>query len=182
MHWLIAIIIAVSAFAQTTQAADVYRWVDDEGRVHFSNEPKPNSTRETDKPHDWTDARGNKTYSDRSRDQIRTDRRRLMRSIECMSGLTEIIDSPAKPSRGGVVLLTARWCDTSRLARQYLKKNKIRYLEYDIDRSAKGRNLYLGLARKGVPVLLAGTEQMFGFREDLAENMLQRAGHLARNN
>jgi hypothetical protein len=31
-------------------------------------------------------------------------------------------------------------------------------------------------------VLLAGTEQMFGFREDLAENMLQRAGHLARNN
>jgi glutaredoxin len=174
------ILIATGAALQTSLADEVHRWVDEEGRVHFSNQPGSGSDNDTNETHDWTDVRGRKTYSDRSPDQIRTERRRLMRDIECMSGLTEIIYSPQKPSRSEVVLLTARWCETSRPARQYLKKNKIRFVEYDIDRSARGRTLYLSLSRKGVPVLLAGKRQMFGFRADLAESMLQQTGHLGR--
>ena len=180
---LFALIIffAVNAVLQSAQAEEIHRWVDEDGRIHFSNQPKSDSLKNTDKTQDWTDVQGRKTYSDRSPDQIRAERRRLMRDMECMSGLTEIIHSSQNPPRSEVVLLTARWCNTSRPARQYLKKNKIHFIEYDIDRSAKGRTLYLSLSRKGVPVLLAGKKQMFGFRADLAESMLQQTGHLARS-
>ena len=178
MRWLIGIACLVVITPQALLAEEVHRWVDEEGRVHFSNQP-PADNNATDTTHDWTDPRGRKTYSDRSPDQIKAERRRLMRTIECMTGLTEIINSPQMAARTGVVLLTARWCETSRPARQYLKKNNIRFVEYDIDRSARGRSLYLSLSRKGVPVLLAGKQQMFGFRSDLAESMLRQTGHLA---
>ncbi len=169
----------VLLIASSSLAEEVYRWVDDKGRVHFSDQPKSKSKNNKDSTHDWVDVRGRKTYSDRSEDQIKAERRRLSRNMECMSGLTEIIEIPSSQPRSRVVLLTARWCGLSRQARQHLKKKKIRFVEYDIERNRLGRSLYLSLARKGVPVILIGKKQMFGFRADLADTLLQEHGQIA---
>jgi glutaredoxin len=171
----------LSALPPLAAAEKIYEWVDAEGRVHYSNQPKSSSKADNGKTHDWTDPRGRKIYSDRSRDQLNAERQHRMRNLECMSGLTEIIDNPKNSRRGKVILLTAGWCDTSKQARQYLKQNNIRFVEYDIDRSGTGRKLYLSLEQRGVPALLAGRQQMFGFREDLAEKVLIRSGHLYPN-
>lgn len=127
--------------------------------------------------HDWTDPRGHKIYSDRSREQLNAEQQRRRHHLECLRGLIEIIDNPKAARRDRVVLLTASWCGASNQARQYLRRNRISFVEYDIDRSQKGRTLYLSLEQRGVPALLAGRQQMFGFSEELAEQVLNRSGH-----
>lgn len=167
-----------------TQADTVKRWVDKEGRVHFSYQ---DGTQKTDAAkdstaHAWIDPRGRKVYSDRSRQSIEAAQRRMLRLTQCMQGVTEIISGPVAPAAtvgsGRVVLLTARWCAPSKKARAYLKKNKIKFVEYDIDRQKAGRILYTQLSRRGIPVIIAGSQRMFGFRADLAKDILQRSGHL----
>ena len=108
----------------------------------------------------------------------------MLRLMQCMEGVTEIISSPVAPAAGSgrVVLLTARWCASSKQARTWLQKNKIKFVEYDIDRHRAGRILYTQLPRRGIPVIIAGGQRMFGFRADLARDILQRSGHLLRHN
>jgi glutaredoxin len=178
MRYLL-IVLAASLIDVSVLADEVYRWVDENGRVHFSDQPRDKTESTKDTTHDWVDVRGNRTYSDRSREQIKAERRRFIRKLECMNGLTEVIELPNSQSRTRVVLLTARWCSLSKQARAWLKKNKVAFKEYDIDRSRLGRSLYLGLARKGVPAILVGQKQMFGFRADLAETLFRENGQLA---
>lgn len=172
-------------FIPIAQADTVKRWVDKEGLVHFSyqdNTRKTKAGKDGTRTHDWTDSRGHKVYSDRSRKSIEVEKRRMLRLTQCMEGVTEIISSPVATATsvgsGRVVLLTARWCKSSKKARAYLKKNKIKFVEYDIDRQRAGRILYDQLPRRGIPVIIAGGQRMFGFRADLAKNILQRSGHL----
>lgn len=170
--------LAILAFIPATVYAEkVYEWIDKDGRIHYSNQPETSSGKQDSTTHDWTDPRGHKIYSDRSRDQLKAEKQRRRHNLECMSGLIEIIDNPKIARREQVVLLTASWCSTSRQARQYLKRNNISFVEYDVDRNPKGHALYLSLEQRGVPVLLAGRQHMFGFSEELAEQVLNRSGH-----
>lgn len=178
MHYLL-IVLAALLIDVSVLAEEVYQWIDENGRVHFSNQPRDKTESGKETTQNWVDVRGNKTFSDRSREEIKSERRRLMRKLECMNGLTEIIELPGSQSRTRVVLLTTHWCGLSKQARAWLKKKKVVFKEYDIDRSRLGRSLYLGLARKGVPVILVGQKQMFGFRADLAETLLRENGELA---
>lgn len=166
------------------RADSITRWVDDKGHVHFSNQPqnknksnKKNNGSPAPKPHDWTGRKGKKTYSDRSPKKVQADRQRIQSKMACMEGITEIISGPASTGSGRVVLLTATWCESSKKARAYLKKNRIRFIEYDIDRHRAGRVMYEKLPRRGVPVIIAGNQKMFGFRADLAAKVLFRSGH-----
>lgn len=169
-------LIMLAVLSMTADAGQIHRWEDAQGRVHYSNKPRQASGGDADSAHDWVNARGNKTYSDRSRKQIQQDKQRLLREMECMRDLTEIIEEPAARPRVRVVLLTARWCDLSRQARSYLQQTGIKFVEYDIDRNRLGRSLYASLAKKGIPVLLVGKSQMFGFRTDLADKLLRQQG------
>lgn len=179
----VVVSLAVLLLVATTpvaQADDVIRWVDDKGRVHFSDRPdNSNVDTEGGRPYDWMDTRGRKIYSDRSQKKVNAERRRILRNMECLQGITEIISGPVTAGTGRVVLLTARWCALSKEARAYLNKNKIKFVEYDIDRHRAGRILYESLARRGVPVIIAGGQRMFGFRADLVKGVLQRSGHLS---
>jgi len=41
----------------------------------------------------------------------------------------------------------------------------IRFTEYDIEKSSKGKRLYKNLGARGVPVILVGKKRMNGFSE-----------------
>jgi glutaredoxin len=178
------VVFLLASIAPVLSAYSVIRSVDDEGRIHFSNEQK-NSKSKTEgeqppgQPRGWTDSQGHKIYSDRSPEQARKQRRGIKRQMQCMEGVTEIFSGPTTAGSGRVVLLTARWCDSSKTARAYLRKNKIKFVEYDIDRQQAGRLLYQQLPRQAVPAIVAGNQKMFGFRADLARDLLRRSGHLS---
>jgi len=164
-------------------AEGVIRSVDDEGRVLFSNDQNNNNSRvdgehNPDQARGWTDSQGRKIYSDRSPDKVRQERRQIQNQMECLEGVTEVYTGPATAGSGRVVLLTAQWCASSNAARAYLVKNRIKFVEYDIDRKRAGRVLYQQLPRQAVPAIIAGNQRMFGFRADLANDILRRSGHL----
>jgi len=62
-----------------------------------------------------------------------------------------------------VVIYTTSWCKWCTDAKKYLENNKITFYEYDIEKSAKGREQYDALHGSGVPLLLIGKTVLRGF-------------------
>ena len=68
----------------------------------------------------------------------------------------------------------ASWCGYCKKAKKYFNKNNIRFVEYDIERSTKGKRDYKALNGTGVPIILVGDQRMNGFSEAGFERMYYR--------
>lgn len=82
------------------------------------------------------------------------------------SAITYFISPPPDyaAAHGGKVLLYATsWCGYCEKTRELLNKNNIEFHEYDIEKSAEGREQYDRLGVKGVPVLLIKGEVVGGY-------------------
>jgi glutaredoxin len=116
--------------------ADIYRWVDASGKVHFSDE-KPHST-ETEKV------------------QVEVN------SIEGFE--VTAADYLTARARRQVVMYSTAWCGYCRKARQYFRAKDILFTEYDVETTRKGRRDYAKLKGTGVPIIFVGNQRMQGFR------------------
>jgi glutaredoxin len=145
---LIAILLALPAVA----GAQVYRWTDEAGRVHYGDKP----------PAD----RKAKAVEDR---------------ISSYAGAALVSQVPAaarKPGQGSaqVVLYSAVWCKYCRQAKAYFAQRGLRYEERDVEASAGARREYDQLGGRGVPVILVGRQRMDGYSEGRLESMLRAEG------
>ncbi len=126
--------------------AEVYKWVDDQGNIHYSDKKPENETIEQIKLKvhvpDLTH------MSDRA-DNVAT---------------VKASDS-AKPYKKQykVTMYSASWCGYCKKARAYFQENKIRYVEYDIEKNSRAKNRYQQLGGTGVPLLVAKRNKMQGF-------------------
>jgi len=117
--------------------AEIYRWVDENGKVHFGDAPP------------------------RSGEVQRVEPR-----VNSYRGTVPALESaPAKVARKmpRVVMYSTRWCGYCKQARAYFKQNGIRFSEHDIERSSSARSAYDRLGGRGVPLILVGEQQMSGF-------------------
>ena len=81
-----------------------------------------------------------------------------------------------------VVMLGTSWCPYCNKARKYFVNNKISYCEYDIEKNARGKQMYDAIDSKrnqmgmplGIPVLLIGDYQLSGFDEDNIKKALTK--------
>lgn len=62
-----------------------------------------------------------------------------------------------------VILYATEWCGYCKKTRELLESNNIPYFEYDIEKSAEGREQHQRLGGNGVPVLLIGDEVVRGY-------------------
>jgi mycoredoxin len=62
-----------------------------------------------------------------------------------------------------VVLYATAWCGYCKKTRALLKKHGIAYTEYDIEKSAQGREEYDQLNGKGVPLLVINGKVVRGY-------------------
>lgn len=72
------------------------------------------------------------------------------------------------------VLFSAEWCTYCRLMRDRFTKEKIQFVEYDVEKSEKGMRLYQELEGKGVPLLLVNQEVVPGFNPEKFESVLTK--------
>lgn len=70
-------------------------------------------------------------------------------------------DLRADPSKE-VTLLSTTWCGYCERARRFLRRNGVAFVEIDVEREKRGRDLYQSLGAPGVPVLLVDREPIFG--------------------
>lgn len=117
-------------------SAEVYKWTDDAGQVHFS-----------DKPHDEKAEKITlKTYPPKSTDES-TDEKKT---------------NPVS-SKMQVTMYATSWCGYCKKAREYFTKNNIPFIEYDIEKNAQAKRKYDSFGGKGVPVIFVGEQRMNGF-------------------
>ena len=147
----LAVLVAVNA------AAEVYRWTDEKGRVVYGNEPPADAKKTVveDRINSYIDS-----YSGPPKVQRVSARR-------------------APPPAAGtipVVLYATSWCPHCASARAYFAKNKISYVEHDIEKDAAAHAEYKRLGGRGVPFIVHGANVMRGFSEKSFQALLGRNG------
>lgn len=135
---LLLIVLAKSSLAE------IYKWKDKNGVTHYS-ESKPVEISEVEEIVVQSYQSVFIETSDKNIDLI-PNKKNLVRK---------------RPQK--VVMYSAEWCGVCKKAKKYFKKEKIRYKDYDIDKSKSARARYNKLGAKGVPVILVGKDRMNGF-------------------
>ncbi len=130
-----------------TYGADIHKWRDADGKTHFGDKPPADTETEQVlvRPNVYTSP-----------------------SIE---GLSEIFSRETGRHEEKVVMYSTTWCGYCKKARRYFGANKIRYKEYDVENSAKGKRDYKKLGAKGIPVILVGKKRLNGFSEAAFERI-----------
>ena len=149
---VVAILSLINLFTSSA-VADVYRWTDEQGSVHFSDQPPLKQPSETVELPEIT------TYKSVS-----------------ISDAPEEVDSgqnadKASANKKRVIMYSAEWCGVCKKAKSYFQKNKIPYIELDIDKSKQARKAFDKLNARGVPVILIGKTWMNGFNAQKFERI-----------
>ena len=119
----------------TTYASygEIYRWVDQNGKVHFGDK-KPKHLKSE----------------------------QLQLKINTYTSVTydeAVIDYGEKK----VVMYSTDWCGYCKKARKYFTDNSIPFTEYDIEKNRSARIRYKKMGATGVPVITVGKKRMNGF-------------------
>lgn len=122
-------------FSSMLTSAEIYKWVDENGRVHFGDNPSKSAKRSAAK----LDMKVN-TYSNVSYER-------------------------AQSKTENVIMYSASWCAYCKKARKYFKKNNIAFIEYDIETDKSANRRHKAMGARGVPVILFKDKRMNGFSE-----------------
>lgn len=131
--WLLLL---TAALLSLPIAAEVYKWVDENGDTHFGDQKPEGLTVEA------------------------LDLEITSYSFPKIEANTL---PPAANSGHQVVMYSTTWCGFCKKARQFFHAKGIAFKEYDVEHSAKGRRDYQRLNGRGVPIILVGKKRMNGF-------------------
>ncbi|MES9993279.1 MAG: glutaredoxin family protein [Candidatus Thiodiazotropha sp.] len=120
----------------SVSAEAIYKWRDENGKIHFGDRPP---------------------VSEESQPVTVKPNIYEAPKFERITG--------AGPGRQRVVMYSTKRCGYCKQARQYFKRNKIPYTEYDVETSQRGKRDYKKLGGSGVPIILVGKRRMNGFSE-----------------
>lgn len=122
--------------------AEVYKWIDADGRVQFGDRPPPGVEAAT------VEIKVN-TYQSPS---------------------LQVLEAALQADRK-VVMYSASWCPVCKQAKRYFRDQRIDYTEYDIETSARGKRDFETLGGGGVPIILVGRQRLNGFSEASFESV-----------
>lgn len=135
--------------------ADIYKWTDESGRVHFSDAPQSaDNTEIVDLGRINTYGAPSKIFIDKT-----------------LARPTGVQGQTAR-----VTVYSTTWCGVCVKAKNWLKTNGIRFQEYDVENSDKGKRDYKRLKGRGVPIILVGQQRMNGFSPARMRQMLGNRG------
>jgi len=142
-------------------SAEIYKWVDDNGNVHFTDTPPPGHTDS----------------------EVVNPQPNVVAGYGTVSGESSAQAAPAQTPRAGVApvdlpiveLFVTSWCGYCKKAEAWFKARNIPYVKYDVekDRDAARRKASLTQSR-GVPFVLIGSVGIPGYSEAAFEKALRQ--------
>ena len=130
----------------------------------------------------WTDPSGHVHYGDKAPEGERSEELKLQ--VRSYDGPPQVMDWAsiirAKPAgempivSSSVVMYSTSWCPHCKRARAYFASHGIAYRDVDVEKSASGAREFRELGGGGVPLILAGGRAMRGFSEDGIRDLLGR--------
>lgn len=139
MRALLCLVLTLLSF---DGSAEIYKWVDKDGTVHFEDR-KPQGTRYEE-------------FKVRSLSGVQIYRAPARAGKKA---------APQVAAKKDVVLYGTAWCGYCTKARRYFQVNNIPFQDYDIESSASAKSEYDALNGKGVPLIVVGDSLMNGFSE-----------------
>lgn len=131
-------------------SAEIYKWVDEQGRTHFSdNAPVTAQAEEVTIKINTYNSPG----------------------FAPDAFLSEDSEKPHSRSSHKVTIYSTAWCGVCQKAKTYFRRNRISYTEYDVETSAKGKQDYQKMNGKGVPIILVGNKRLNGFSQQSFESL-----------
>jgi len=125
------------------RAQTAYKWVDEQGQVHYSEYPP---------------ARG--------------DAAALDLHVTSYEGPAAVEDVTAAAGSNKVTLYTTSWCGICKRAKAYLDRKGVSYQALDIEQDSNARDEFRRLGGRGVPLIVVGNRSMRGFDPQRLERML----------
>jgi glutaredoxin len=119
--------------------SDVYKWVDESGRVHYGDKPSGN-----------------------------VQPKKLHGKITTFDAVA-VAPSSDKPTskvhKKKVTMYSTSWCGYCKKARKYFVAKGIPFVEYDIEKNPQAKRQYDAIGGSGVPVIAMGKRNMKGFSQ-----------------
>lgn len=130
--------------------AEVYRWVDEDGTVHYSDEPREGG---------------------QEAEQVDIPEVNSAESVDVST--LESRDASDSSGDAEVIMYSASWCGYCDKAGTYFERNGIPFTEYDVEDSEKGRTDHAEMSTDSVPVILVGDQRMIGFSVERFERLYE---------
>ena len=147
----IAFLLSAAALVSLPALAQLYKWTDDKGVIHYSDKAPDKGTAKS-----------------------------VEVKINSYSG-PATVSRTGMPAAGAakaqVKMLATSWCGYCARARAYLNSRGIPFEELDVEKSAQGKQEYRALKGRGVPIILVGDQRMNGYDQARLEGMLRAGGH-----
>lgn len=148
MRWILLLL----CFSLPAHAGQIYKWVDQNGRVHVGDRP----------PHS-------------------VDAKELKLRINTYKGGVPASSAKqgrdATRSQEKVVIYTTKRCGYCRKAKALFRKNGVAYSERDIEASSSARKEFEKMGGRGVPVTLVGKQRINGYDESRLRAALKKGGY-----
>lgn len=147
----IAFLLSAAALVSLPALAQLYKWTDDKGVIHYSDKAPGKGTAKS-----------------------------VEVKINSYSGPATVSTTGApvaSATKAQVKMLATSWCGYCARARAYLNSRGIPFEELDVEKSAQGKQEYRALKGRGVPIILVGDQRMNGYDQARLEGMLRAGGH-----
>jgi len=129
-----ALIASTLTLCSSAVNGSIYKWVDEKGKVHFTDSPP---------------------------DDTKTEEVELRINTYTAVEIKPLIERLGKKDK--VVMYSAAWCRMCKKAKKYFQKNNIAYVSYDVEKSRIGQMDFKLLRGKSVPIIIVGNKKMNGF-------------------
>lgn len=149
---LFLVLMTISPIAQ----ADLYKWVDKNGKLHYGTSPPENV--------ELKKITGN--VSSLSTVSVEPLVKKPGVNSKVKPG---VVSKRKKPKK--VVMYSTSWCGYCKKAARHFRQKRIPFAEYDIEKSAKAAREYRKLKGRGVPLILIGNQRMNGFSAGTFDNI-----------
>jgi glutaredoxin len=151
-RFLAAVLVTASLVLTFPTQAEVYKWTDAQGVLHFSDKPP----------------------ADGNADQVRLRATNSYRSAIPADTIPQASAKPQRPAKAqSVVMFSAEWCGYCRKARAYFQANRVAFRERDVDKDPAARREYQRLGGTGLPLILVGEQRLSGFSEEAFRRLFE---------
>jgi glutaredoxin len=162
----IAICLILLQITASPIGAVMYKWVDQNGVVHFSDTP-PATDQELE-------TRATTTYTAPAPAPERRKPEKAARPVPQKEDARKVTQRKvSKPGDNKVEIFTTTWCGYCKKAIALLKANHIPFKQHDIEKEAgtKKRMMAMG-GRGGVPFAIINDQKIYGFSEGTYKRVL----------
>lgn len=152
-----------------TSSAEIFRWVDENGVVHFSDSPTE-SVSETSEKEEVSSPEPNPEENS----PPTTETRAIILDPNFFDPLDESAEDPVAVNAPVVEIYETSWCGYCKKAKNFFRSRGIKFKTYDIEKDKSAARRMMALTRRrAVPFVVINGHQIQGYSKQAYEQALR---------